>query len=62
MPTLKEQFWDPVAGFGVTVRTIRGSASQPGRAAMCGSRSEVKSFSMLNDGTPTGCWVGETVA
>src|SRR6187455_1310875 len=22
MPTLKEQFWDPVAGFGVTFRTI----------------------------------------
>ena len=22
MPTLKEQFWDPVAGFGVTFRTM----------------------------------------
>ena len=22
MPTLKEQFWDPIAGFGVTFRTM----------------------------------------
>ena len=48
MPTLKEQFWDPVAGFGVTFRTMfrrsspsstRSRRSRPRRASTAGTSS-----------------------